>query len=358
MEALRSHDLAVLLRFLRKIYAVRDLAGFRSNLLSELPKLVPLDTAGYTEVNNRDHEHYSVSEPAIAEIFPGTYDAFTRHMHEHPLISHYIRTEDNRVLKISDFVNRSEFHNLGIYQEFFRPVGIEYQMAVTLPAKTPGVLGITVSRSSADFTERERLLLSVVRPHLVQAHENASVMSTVLGRLAAMNRALEHSSGAVTVLDQNDRITLITPAAERLLTEYFEKREQANCLPDTLVRWIRDQRVLISKCRVLAPLIVDREGKRLIVRISSDQNQNFLFLKEEVTVIHSDALRTLGVTAREAEVLAWVAKGKTNSEIAAILGLTARTVEKHLQNIFCKLGVESRTAAAARVWEVVNLEQR
>jgi DNA-binding CsgD family transcriptional regulator len=56
----------------------------------------------------------------------------------------------------------------------------------------------------------------------------------------------------------------------------------------------------------------------------------------------------LGLTRREVEVLTWVTDGKTNSEIGLILGTSPRTVQKHLEHIFEKLGVEARTAAAAR----------
>jgi DNA-binding CsgD family transcriptional regulator len=55
----------------------------------------------------------------------------------------------------------------------------------------------------------------------------------------------------------------------------------------------------------------------------------------------------LGLTARESEVLSWLSKGKTNRDIAQILGLSPRTVDKHLEQIYAKLGVENRTAAAA-----------
>jgi DNA-binding CsgD family transcriptional regulator len=55
----------------------------------------------------------------------------------------------------------------------------------------------------------------------------------------------------------------------------------------------------------------------------------------------------LGLTTREGEVLSWLAKGKTNRDIAQILGLSPRTVDKHLEQIYAKLGVENRTAAAA-----------
>jgi DNA-binding CsgD family transcriptional regulator len=54
------------------------------------------------------------------------------------------------------------------------------------------------------------------------------------------------------------------------------------------------------------------------------------------------------LTAREAEVLRWVAAGKSDAQIGAILGVSARTVQKHLQRVYEKLGVESRTAAAMR----------
>lgn len=57
----------------------------------------------------------------------------------------------------------------------------------------------------------------------------------------------------------------------------------------------------------------------------------------------------LGLTRRETEVLTWVSDGKTNTEIGAILGTSPRTVQKHLEHIFEKLGVETRTAAAMRV---------
>src|SRR3974377_2543274 len=55
----------------------------------------------------------------------------------------------------------------------------------------------------------------------------------------------------------------------------------------------------------------------------------------------------LGLTTREAEVLLWLSKGKTNRDIAQILGLSPRTVDKHLEQIYAKLGVENRTAAAS-----------
>ena len=57
--------------------------------------------------------------------------------------------------------------------------------------------------------------------------------------------------------------------------------------------------------------------------------------------------RQFGLTLREAEVLVWIARGKSNRDIGDILGLSPRTVNKHLEQVFAKLGVENRASAAA-----------
>lgn len=67
----------------------------------------------------------------------------------------------------------------------------------------------------------------------------------------------------------------------------------------------------------------------------------------------SSPLETLGLTPRQSEILLWVAQGKTNPEIAIILGLRLRTIKKHMEHIFKKIGVESRHAAIVRAMEVL-----
>lgn len=67
-----------------------------------------------------------------------------------------------------------------------------------------------------------------------------------------------------------------------------------------------------------------------------------------------EPLRKLGLTPRATEALLWLAQGKTNSDIATILGVTESTVKKHVQEMFEKLGVETRGAAAVRALEVLN----
>jgi DNA-binding NarL/FixJ family response regulator len=68
----------------------------------------------------------------------------------------------------------------------------------------------------------------------------------------------------------------------------------------------------------------------------------------------AEPLLQFGLTPRAAQTLLWLAQGKTNVDIATILGITESTVKKHVQEIFEKLGVETRCAAAVRALELLN----
>lgn len=74
-----------------------------------------------------------------------------------------------------------------------------------------------------------------------------------------------------------------------------------------------------------------------------------------MTTMHSSPAR---LTAREHEILQWVAAGKTDGQIATILGRSVRTVQKHLEHVYLKLGVENRTAAVMRVHAPQVIEQQ
>ena len=72
----------------------------------------------------------------------------------------------------------------------------------------------------------------------------------------------------------------------------------------------------------------------------------------------TEPLLKLGLTARATETLLWLAQGKTNPDIATILGITESTVKKHVQEIFERLGVETRGAATVRALEVLSSPSR
>ena len=79
---------------------------------------------------------------------------------------------------------------------------------------------------------------------------------------------------------------------------------------------------------------------------ASREDEVLLLLSRGVGHDRPESLRQLGLAPREAEALLWISKGKTSRETAAILSITRKTVDKHVERIHRKLGVETRTAAA------------
>lgn len=94
------------------------------------------------------------------------------------------------------------------------------------------------------------------------------------------------------------------------------------------------------------------ELKRTAHGASSDEE--LITLSPKSPPVGPETLRPLGLTPREAEILYWIAQGKTNPEIATILGVQVFTIKKHVFNFLPKLGVDSRLAAALRAHELLN----
>lgn len=88
-------------------------------------------------------------------------------------------------------------------------------------------------------------------------------------------------------------------------------------------------------------------AEEVLARLATHVRNARLTRRDPTAAASEDRIGNAALTPRETEVLSWVAKGKTNRDIAEILGMSPRTVNKHLEHIFEKLGVETRAAAAA-----------
>ena len=334
-----------------EIYALRDLDAFPDHVLRAISKIVPADVITYTEVGLHGEPTARVVHPAriVSSNFLQT---FEHHKHEHPLIRHFSENPQARVAKISDFLTQREFHRLGLYSEFFRKMDVEYQVVIGLPAPSPRVGGVALSRRGLDFAERDRMLLSVLQPHIVQAHRNAKSFSEVKREAALVLTGLEEIGRGIVLLTSGGAIRVATRLARQWLTTYFGHRAlRAKHLPEALQRWVKFQETTVSSSGDIIsarePLVVEGQEGRLIVRLISADGGSFLLLQQQDTVLRPASLEVLGLSRREAEVLAWVAQGKTDAAIGTILSLSPRTVAKHLQHIYERLGVENRSSAAA-----------
>ncbi|HEY8359592.1 MAG TPA: LuxR C-terminal-related transcriptional regulator, partial [Ramlibacter sp.] len=141
--------------------------------------------------------------------------------------------------------------------------------------------------------------------------------------------------GAV-VLDVQGRVAWRSPQATRWLEAAFP-------LPADATAWL----ATVAPASEFAQPLPD--GTRLVARHMGAGwfAETLLLLRVAPAGAAANRGAAATMTPREAEVLSWLAKGKTNRDIADILGMSPRTVNKHLEHIFEKLGVETRTAAVA-----------
>lgn len=357
MERLSGRDLQGVLDFLRDVYALRDLQAFSEHLLRALPKLVPSEITTYNEVNPRRSRVVWTGHPEGWD-FAGAHGVFEEHMTEHPLIAYSRGNHGHGAIKVSDFLTQRQFHRLGLYNEFFRRLHLRHQMALTLPAPPPLVIGIALNRSRQDFSERDRRVLDLLQPHLAQAYRNSAALSELERDLRLLRRGVEGLGRGVVLLTREGRVQAMTAAARRWLDAYFGwSAPGGRSVPEAIQRWMRHREEQARSETALAapsaPLVMERDGRRLILRLVPDSNGAILLLEERRQGAELAPLQSLGLTPREAEVLAWVAQGKTNAEVGQILGMSLRTVAKHLEHVYAKLGVETRTAAAARALGVL-----
>jgi DNA-binding CsgD family transcriptional regulator len=356
MARLGDRDLQAVLDCLRMTYGTLDLEAFPRQAVAGLLRVVPAPFGSYNEVDRGATRIRYVVEPGDAQVSHLELNA-SQYRHEQPVLAHYLRTGDGSPHKLSDFLTQQKLHRLGIYNENYRRTGVEYQMAFMLKSlqrQSARTIAIALDRGrgDTDFTERDRHILRALRPHLMTAYANAELVSAVRRTAPAASGAPETRRREFVFLRRSGR-HLMSPRASYWLTLYFDDGSaQRDQLPENLQRWVREQADRLGRSDALMappqPLIVRREHTRLRIRFIPDSPDDLLVLEEEHTNVDYAAIEQLGLTPREAEVLHWVREGKTNKDIGMILCASPRTVGKHLERVYAKLGVETRTAAAAR----------
>jgi DNA-binding response OmpR family regulator/DNA-binding CsgD family transcriptional regulator len=182
-------------------------------------------------------------------------------------------------------------------------------------------------------------MLARIRVHLANARLTQSARA-----------ALDVSGRFLLAVNLQGTIIWATPQAQKLLSANLAASSNDELvLPEPMLQWLEQAQNGKSGSKTPAMAsFPDNEQLRLQYMGKLGENEFLLRLaKDSSTNQPAEFSSELGLTTREGEVLSWLSKGKTNRDIAQILGLSPRTVDKHLEQIYAKLGVENRTAAAA-----------
>jgi DNA-binding NarL/FixJ family response regulator len=175
-----------------------------------------------------------------------------------------------------------------------------------------------------------------VRAQEVLARLATHVRNARAERLA--REAVDVGGLGVLVIDGRGRIAWHSPQAQRWLAAFFGNEAESSG-----VAWLLGAQIGEVECAGL-------DGRMLLARRLGEVGLGetmWLLRVSAAGEAPASRLATAALTPRETEVLSWIAKGKTNRDVAEILGMSPRTVNKHLEHVFEKLGVETRAAAAA-----------
>jgi DNA-binding CsgD family transcriptional regulator len=335
VPALARGDAERLLRFVAEAESFGGDHPFAGEFLTQLGRLVPADWIGYSEVaRGRDHEqclHFErpgdeglFSAVDLATVMPVVTE-------ESPVFVHF-RQGCIGAVKISDFLGRRELRRTRMYHLVLKPCGLTDSLGLLLLGPPGSTKALFFDRGGRDFRARDRAVLDVLRPHLMRLYRATESRQ----RLRAALALHETTKAAVMLLEDNDRVAFASTAARELFERYFG--QQGARLPDLLAAWLEEQR----RTPIGETLRIDAADRALVVEFVDGA----LLLEERRWMPR--------VTAREREILDLVAEGITNGEIAERLWISPGTVRKHLDNVYAKLGVHTRTAAVARFRGVVS----
>jgi DNA-binding CsgD family transcriptional regulator len=248
-----------------------------------------------------------------------------------------------------------------LYDTVYRPGRVEFLMTGGFNlARAGDIVTLAMGRESKDFSEGDRDMLNLVRPHLQQAHANAGAMTAFQRQLEGREQSLEEQLDTAVVVIHEMAIKHASPLAIRWLSSFFRDAPASkDQLPDRLRRWVRFWQDSLdskqSEPKPCTPLTVESGEGRLNIRmLETRPDGDVVLLLSREDCDYPEGLRRLGLARRESEVLFWISKGKTSREIATILSITRKTVDKHVERIHRKLGTETRTAAAAIAWSAMH----
>jgi DNA-binding CsgD family transcriptional regulator len=249
--ALWRADFEAVVDFLARVDAIDAAEPYATEVLSALRTLIPCDTVGYDEADV-DAGRFLDSTPETEAD-----DALYWATGPCPITEYRLRTGDATAARISDVIGRARWHEQPVYREYFAPVGLDHILDIGLSPNRRHYRDISLFRGGdvPDFSERDRAVLELLRPHFRAREARAAL--------------LDYAAG-------------LGPAG------------------------------------------------------GGDPDE-----------------RDARLTIREREVVALVAAGKTNAQVAAALWVTPATVKKHLENVYLKLGVGTRAGAvgALRAWD-------
>jgi len=375
MEPLRSQDFKNILNIMTIISSCLDKDIFRQKLLDSLLKIFHMDNSIFFLAD----ENSKLTDFMGKNIEDKYLRDFVNYYHKRdPFKLIQGRFHGNRIISLEDLVPYPSFLDTEYYNDFLRPQKIHHKTVIYLKsgAELLGIIGLFRQKEFGNFSEKDARMMKIITPYLCQALKNIEVFRKVQIENCIFKMVDQDSSSGLIILNDSMGLAHMNNKAKdfcKILAgsdnghqESINGKNSYPFIPYLITEdcyHLREQ--MKNGSFEIIPLPIYRILKlskyrkyslcsQILTKEMSPENRFFYIIKiDELThqvnldigVLEID----FGLTKREVEILSNVFNGLKNAEIAERLFIGEITVKKHLQHIFEKIGVNSRTTLIRRI---------
>lgn len=351
---LNAAESSALLSLVARLTAAESFEEYAEVALTGMLEMIPSIDASYNEMDpdGQNVNFLVVPDPGdnlLQEMAP----IFERHMWQHPLVEHYAKTGDTQALMWSDFVTIEEMRRRELHQQMFAILGVDSQLTVTLPAPEGIVIGFALNRGAEGFSERDRLVMNTLRPHLVNAHRSVQARAGA----ESWKSVLAANGWASLLVDDEGRLVDSSVGAVEAAVSHGLELGPGSSLPLALLDPFRERLSSYDRSQLATaskPVQVAVAGDGVQAWIVPSPVPPHVVLLRGTGGMNRSRLTEVGLTSRQIDVAVELIAGGTNRQIALRLGMAEGTLKKHLERVFSVLAVDNRATAAARIRSLVG----
>ena len=333
-----------------------SLAAFADHAIAQLAQWIGAEivTLSYCDLRAGTRKVRTWPNAALG---PAEEACFNRYFRAHPLVRFHAAHRDAGAHRISDSWSRARFEHSGLYSDYYRRLGIRSVVAVPVHVDRDRLISFVLNRSTRDFSVSDCRVLDAVRFQLAAGYMAQEARERAQRTMAQLRELLAQAGWAVIVLDRERRVLRSSERALRWLTQagLADGVLRGAWLPEPIDRWLRERLANPLALSDPGPLALHAGKVKLKLHLVIDDASLTLLLEGAAGETALDEALAPQLTPRERDILRWLGAGKRNGEIAQLLGISPRTVQKHLEHLFDKLGVENRTAAVLRALQLASL---
>ena len=270
------------------------------------------------------------------------FESFLATRFSHPLFKEFVISGLKSPVRISDCVDDRGFHATGMFNEFFRPLGISKQMAVALPSDSVGIPVLALARSSVDYTLEEKTLLRELIPKI----RSQIAAEQTWGHYDLLIKQLIGAEAAVALVAFHEYVVQSAPQVPDLLDRYFPDGSYNHSqLPRELVALLRSRSSAVCSRYIFR---AEQSQSSLIISVCDSENgdQQILCFRE-VESPHRKLAKRFDLSPRLVDVLLLIEEGCSNKQIAEHLRISPNTIRTLVEKLLHRMNVSNRTQAAS-----------